>query len=130
MAKGLRSKSMRKNRAHLRATVIEPVLHRQQIKLSESLQQSIAQKKTASLLAIKKSLPKVTKAAAAKASKKESVESESDKFEKKKKSKKYSEVTGLKESVKGKAYKASRNQTKNTNTSTNTKTSKKELVWF
>eukprot|EP01039_Chlorochromonas_danica_P003756 gene3754-4105_t len=142
MAKGLRSKSKRKNRSLLRATVMDPVFHKQQKALSDSLVKSVQEKSTnSSLLALKKVLPQSASGAVV-ASSSQKKEKKSSKVEEdvmeenssdddeeeegggKKKTnggkKTYSSVTGLKESVRGKAFKSSRRQTKIS----------KELVWF
>lgn len=135
MAKGLRSKIKRKNRSFLRATVTEPIIHKRQAELSLALHKTLEERKTSSLLALKKSMPKAARAAAAaslKAEKEEAAKKKEMQVEEEEESgddepakvskgkKKFSKVTGLKESFKGKGYKASRPQTKST----------KELVWF
>jgi hypothetical protein len=57
MAKGLRSKSMRKNRTYLRETLVKPLMRERQEKLAELMQQKLEEKQSPSLLKLKQLLP-------------------------------------------------------------------------
>jgi hypothetical protein len=57
MAKGLRSKSMRKNRSFLRKTVMDPIIEKRQEALQEKLQKTLASKDPTTLLSLKNILP-------------------------------------------------------------------------
>ncbi len=62
MAKGLRSKSMRKNRSFLRKTLVEPIIEKRQEQLAEKLQKSLdAKQEPTTLLNLKKLLPTTEK---------------------------------------------------------------------
>ncbi len=61
MAKGIRSKSMRKNRSYLRATLSEPISKKRQEEIHDSLTKQIETKKsTTTLINLKKLLPSTT----------------------------------------------------------------------
>jgi hypothetical protein len=57
MAKGIRSKSQRKNRTFLRETLVKPLMRERQDKLAELMQQRLDEKQSPSLLNLKKLIP-------------------------------------------------------------------------
>jgi hypothetical protein len=57
MAKGIRSKSQRKNRTFLRETLVKPLMRERQDKLAELMQQRLEEKQSPSLLNLKKLIP-------------------------------------------------------------------------
>jgi hypothetical protein len=57
MAKGIRSKSQRKNRTFLRETLVKPLMKERQDKLAELMQQRLDEKQSPSLLNLKKLIP-------------------------------------------------------------------------
>jgi hypothetical protein len=58
MAKGLRSKSMRKNRSYLRKTRIEPLIQKRQEELAAKLRENLEKSKPNSLLKVKEVMNK------------------------------------------------------------------------
>ncbi len=119
MAKGLRSKQMRKNRSYLRATLSEPIAKQRQEKIFEELKKNLDEKKsTTTLMNLKSILPTkpVEKKAAVEedAMEEEEEESEEEQEEVKQPAKKSSKKQNP--FKKEKVVKAAK--------------PKKELVWF
>lgn len=57
MAKGLRSKSMRKNRTYLRETLVKPLIRERQEKIAEAMKKKIEEQNSSTLLQLKKIIP-------------------------------------------------------------------------
>ena len=60
MAKGLRSKAMRKNRSQLRTTLAEPIIRKRQLAIANSIHNSIKAKNGNSILKLKSLFPNAT----------------------------------------------------------------------